>query len=77
MGVASLTVLGMASVLVTVTLNLTAGWTIDAICPGSKTFCDGVFWQAAVDYLPAWLFIAQVMVVIALASPVAIFRVDR
>ena len=77
MGLASLTVMALASVIVTVSLNLIGGWTLDSICPGTAAFCDGVFWTFAVDYLPGWLFIAQILVVLALASPVAVARVGN
>ena len=76
MGLASLTVMALASVIVTVTLNLLSGWTIDSICPGTDAFCDGVFWTVAVDYLPGWLFVAQLLVVLALTMPIAVVRVN-
>ena len=77
MGLVSLTVLGLASVIVTVTLNLIGGWTLAAMCPGAETFCGSAYWTHVVDYLPAWLFIAQILVVLALASPFALFRTGR
>ena len=77
MGLASLTVLGLASIAVTATLNVLGGWTLDDICPGSDTFCNGVFWTAAVDYLPGWLFVAQILVVLALTTPIAVVRTGR
>ena len=78
MGLASLTVLGLSTVIVTATLNLVGGWTLSSsMCPGSDAFCDGVYWSHVVDYLPAWLFIAQLLVVLALASPFALFRTGR
>ena len=77
MGLASLTVMGLATVIVTATLNLIGGWTLESMCPGTAAFCGGVYWTHVVDYLPAWLFIAQLLVVLALASPFALFRTGR
>ena len=67
-------VLAIGSLLVTLSLNMIAGWSLDASCPGSEAFCDGVYWRTVVKYLPAWLYIGQIMVVIALASPYALVR---
>ena len=73
-GLTSMAVLGVGMVLVTFSLNLITGWSLDATCPGPTSFCDGPYWTTAVTYLPAWLFLAQIMVVLALASPYAIVR---
>ena len=75
MGLASLTVMGLGAILVSLTLNLATGWDVEAVCPGSEAFCDGVWWTAAVDYLPTLLFLGQILVVIALTSPFALVRV--
>ena len=75
MGLASVAVLGVGSLMVTLSINAIAGWNLDASCPGTATFCDGIYWQTVVEYLPTWLIIGQIMVVLALASPFAIFRV--
>ena len=77
MGLVSLTVMGLATVIVTATLNVVGGWTLQGMCPGSAQFCDGVYWTFLVDYLPAWLFIAQILVVFALSMPFAAIRVNR
>ena len=47
---------------------------LDASCPGSDAFCDGVYWTTAVEYLPVGLYIGQILVVFALASPYALVR---
>ena len=72
MNLASMAILGVGSLMVTLSLNLLAGWTLDTMCPGSESFCGGVYWTAVVKYLPTWLYIGQIMVVLALASPVAL-----
>ena len=74
MALASMAVLAVGSLLVTLSLNLIAGWSVDASCPGSSAFCDGIYWQTVVKYLPTWLYIGQIVVVIALASPYALLR---
>ena len=76
---AALTVIGLASLLVTLSLNMIAGWDLDTAgaCPGTPEFCSGSYWQAAVEYLPVWLFLGQILVVIAMASPVALVRTRR
>ena len=75
MGMASMAVLGVGSLMVTLSLNAIAGWSLETSCPGTDTFCDGVYWSVVVDSLPTWLYIGQVLVVIALSSPVALVRV--
>ena len=75
MGLTSMTVLGVGSLLVTLTLNMISNWSLGASCPGTEQFCSGIYWQTVVEYLPTWLYIAQIVVVLALASPFAIFRI--
>ena len=76
MGLASMAVLGVGSLMVTLSLNALSGWDLGTdYCPGTETFCNGVYWQVAVDYLPAWLYIGQILVVLVLASPRAIVRI--
>ena len=77
MNLSSMAVLGVGSLMVTLTFTLIAGWNVNAICPGSDSFCNGVYWKTAVKYLPVWLFLGQSMVVLALASPFAMLRVGR
>ena len=79
MALVTLTVFGLASVIVTASLTLISGWDLGAegACPGSSSFCASVWWTAAVDYLPIWLFMGQVLVVIAMAGPAALIRIDR
>ena len=75
MGLTSMAVLGVGSLMVTLTLNMIVGWSFDtASCPGTDAFCDGVYWQTVVQHLPTWLYIAQILVVLALASPFALVR---
>lgn len=71
----ALTVLGLGAILVGLNLTLIQSWDVGAMCAGSSTLCSGVWWTAAVDYLPLWLFLGQIVVVISLASPVAVVRV--
>ena len=73
---ASLAVLGVCTLMFPLTANFILGWNLDATCPGTETFCNGVYWRYLVDYLPTWLFIAHVMVVLALSMPVALVRVS-
>jgi len=73
-GVAGMATLALGSLLVTLSLNLIVGWNLDAACPGSETFCDGIYWQTAEKYVPIALFMAQLLVVFALSSPVALLR---
>ena len=75
MGLASMAVLGVGALMVTVTLNLIGGWSLDASCPGDTAFCNGIWWTTVVEYLPTWLYVGQILVVIALASPWALIRV--
>ena len=70
-------ILGVGGLMVTLTLNLIGGWSLDAHCPGSESFCNASYWQLVVQYLPTWLFIAQILVVLALAAPFAIVRIGR
>ena len=77
MGLASMAIIGVGGLLITLTLNLIGGWNLDAYCPGSESFCDSSHWQLIVQYLPTWLFIAQLLVVLALAAPFALVRVGR
>lgn len=77
MGLASMAVLGVCSLMVTLSLNSISGWSLDASCPGTDSFCGGVYWRTVVEYLPTWLYVGQIMVVLALASPFALVRVGR
>ena len=77
MGVAAMAVLGMGLALLTLTISMVGAWDVDAMCPGSDAFCDGIYWQTVVDYLPGWLFIGHLVVILALASPYAVVRVGR
>ena len=77
MGLAGLTVIGIGSLMITLALNSIIGWQIDEICPGTERFCNGVYWQFIIEYLPTWLYVGQIMVVISMASPVALLRVGR
>ena len=74
---AGMATLGVAMVLVTFTLNQLGGWNLDAACPGTPSFCNGIYWKAVVEYLPTWLFIGQILVVLALSSPYALLRAGR
>ena len=75
MGLTSMAVLGVGSLMVTLTLNMIAGWSFDtASCPGTDAWCGGVYWRTVVQHLPTWLFIGQILVVLALASPYALVR---
>lgn len=71
---AGMGVLALGSLMVTLTINMVGDWDVAALCTGTTTFCDGVYWQAMVTYMPAWLFVAQILVVLAMASPVALVR---
>ena len=75
--VAVLVIMGLASILSTLTLNMLAGWDLKAAaaCPGSETFCNGVWWAAVSDHLPVTLFLGLLLVTITLASPRAIVRI--
>ena len=77
MGLTSMAVLGVGSLMVTLSFNQIIGWSLDASCPGTEVFCDGVYWQTVVEYLPIWMYIGQIMVVLALASPFALVRIGR
>lgn len=68
---------GVCSLLVTLTINMLTGWDLDAMCPGTDEFCGGIYWQTVADYLGGWLFIGQLVVVLALASPFALVRFGR
>ena len=73
-----LTIMGLAAIIVTASLNVTVGWTLEGMCPaGADAFCDGLIWQTVVKYLPTWIFVVQILAVFALASPVALVRVGR
>ena len=74
MGLVSLTVLGIGSLLVTLAFNLVLGWDLNAICPGSDTFCSGLWWTSVAKYLPVWLFMSQLVVTLVFASPFALAR---
>lgn len=69
--------LGVGIALLTLTFTYISGWSIDPLCPGSETFCDGVYWTTAVEYLPVWLFTGQIMVVLALASPFSLLNLRQ
>ena len=77
MGAGSVAVMGLGSLLITLSFNLIIGWNLDANCPGTAEFCAGVWWSAVVGYVPVWLFIAQALVVLALGSPYALARTGR
>ena len=77
MGVRELTVMGLGAILVTVNVTMIGSWDLAGLCPGTETFCEGVWWQATEEYAPGLLFLAQIMVVIAMGSPLAIFSVRR
>ena len=79
MGITTMAVLGVCSLLVTLSLNMLAGWTLD-ICTAewaTDAFCDGIYWTTVVKWLPTWLYIGQIMVVLSLASPFALVRMGR
>ena len=69
-------ILGLAAILSTLALNMIAGWDLKAAeaCPGSETFCNGVWWTAVSDYLPVWMFLGQLLVTVSLMSDRAIIR---
>ena len=67
----------VAMLMVTLALNMLLGWDLDASCPGTTQFCDGVYWTYVAGNLPTWLFIVQILAVLALASPFALARVGR
>ena len=75
MSMVSAAVLGVGSLMVTLSLNAITGWSIDPSCPGTESFCDGVYWEFVVEYLPVWLYVGQLLVVLAMASPFAMVRV--
>lgn len=70
-------IFGLAAILSTLALNMIAGWDLKAAeaCPGSETFCNGVWWTAVSDYLPVWMFLGQLLVVVSLGSERAIVRI--
>ena len=72
----ALLIIGIASVIGSVSLNMVLGWDLSAAaaCPGEPAFCDGLHWRTVANYLPAWLVIGQIVVVFGLASPVAAVR---
>ena len=76
---ASVVVLGVAAVVVNLVITLVAGWDLaGSYCTdlgATDSFCNGVWWRTAVDYLPAWLIGGQIISAIALAFPCAIFRI--
>ena len=72
---AGMAALGVGSLMVTLSLNAIGGWSLDASCPGTEAFCDGIYWKTVVEYLPTWLYVAQVLVVLAAASPFALVRI--
>ena len=39
--------------------------------------CEGLIFSTVADYLPVFLYVAQILVVLALASPFALVRVGR
>ena len=65
----AMVVMTIGALIATLTFNLIVGWDLGATCPGSKTFCDGVYWTTVADNLPTWLIVAQVAVLLSLASP--------
>ena len=74
MGLTSMALLGVGSLMVTLSLNMISGWSFDTSCPGTDAFCNGVYWRTVVQHLPTWLYMAQILVVLALASPFALVR---
>ena len=74
-GLASIAIMAVAGALLPMTLNLLAGWSLDAQCPGTTAFCGSRAWKIVVEYLPAWLFLAQLLILLAMAAPFAIVRV--
>ena len=62
-------VMTIGALIATLTFNLIVGWDLGATCPGSAAFCSGVYWTTVADNLPTWLIVAQVAVLLSLASP--------
>ena len=73
----SLVVLTVGGLLLTLTFNLIVGWDVDALCPGTDAFCNGVFWRTVADQLPTWAIIGQALVILSIASPFALARMGR
>ena len=69
-----LIILGIGSILATLSLNLAVGWDLNAGCPGTPAFCAGPWWTLTVQYLPLWLFLGNILVVLALACERAWIR---
>ena len=66
------TVFTIGGLTVALVFQLVTGWTsteLAALCPGSDAFCAGVYWTTVADNLPTWLIVAQILVLLALASP--------
>ena len=85
-GLAGAAVFGVGMVLALFTTNMILGWNLDGACPmvavnefvkKPAPICNSIYWTYIVDYMPAWLFIAQILVVLALASPFALVRAKR
>ena len=74
MGLVFMAVSGVGFLMVGLSLNLITGWTMDPMCPGDTAFCDGVWWTFVVEWLPTWLYVGQMLVVLSLASPWAVVR---
>ena len=73
----ALTIIGLGSLLIQLSLNFITGWDLSSSCPGETAFCEGVYWTAAVDYAPYWLFVSQLLIVFAMISPVALISTGR
>ena len=74
MGLAGVAALGIGAVMVTLAINLSIDWDLNALCPGTETFCNAVWWSTIVEYLPVLLFLGQILVVIVMGSPRALVR---
>lgn len=70
-------VIAFASVLLNLSLNYIEGWQLVAACPGTDSFCNGTLWTTVVGYAPSWMFIAQILIVLSMGSPVAVLRIRR
>ena len=58
-------------------INAISGWNLDAACAGTASFCTGAAWTIVVEYLPVWLYVGQILVLVSMASPFALVRIGR
>ena len=73
-GLVTLTVLGLAGVIATIMVTQTMAWGAEWSLWVQATF--PAEYQAALGMFPLWLVLAELLVVLAMASPIAL-RIRR